>query len=95
MLQFTKNDTIKFWACFLHKPGTIYDNFDEIRYEIKKRTDFLAGYNKGIEIVLKVYTLLYDLTFVDLPGITKVPVGDQLEDIDEQIQVSSCSNCNY
>ncbi|XP_003241122.1 dynamin-1-like protein [Acyrthosiphon pisum] len=89
MLKITKNDDIKFWASFLHKPGTIYDNFDEIRYEIEDRTDSLAGANKGIThepIVLKVFTPLYDLTFVDLPGITKVPVGDQPEDIDEQIQ---------
>jgi len=89
MLKITKNDEIKSWASFLHRPGIIYDNFDEVRDEIEDRTDFLAGSNKGIThdpIVLKVFTLLYDLTFVDLPGITKVPVGDQPEDIDEQIQ---------
>ncbi|CAI6362766.1 unnamed protein product [Macrosiphum euphorbiae] len=89
MLKITKNDDIKGWASFLHKPGTIYHNFDDVRYEIENRTDALAGANKGIThepIVLKVFTLLYDLTFVDLPGITKVPVGDQPEDIDEQIQ---------
>lgn len=88
MIQNTKNDKIKEWACFLHKPDTIFDNFDEVRYEIERRTDFLAGNNKGIThspIVLKVYTQSYDLTFVDLPGITKVPNGDQPEDIDEQI----------
>ncbi|KAL4089916.1 hypothetical protein QTP88_024852 [Uroleucon formosanum] len=89
MLKITKNDNIKSWASFLHRPGIIYDNFDEVRYEIEYQTDLLAGANKGIThepIVLKVFTLLYDLTFVDLPGITKVPVGDQPEDIDEQIQ---------
>lgn len=89
MIKLTKNNEIKCWATFLHKPETIYDNFDEVRYEIEKRTDVLAGSNKGITheaIVLKVFTLSYDLTFVDLPGITKVPVGDQPEDIDEQIQ---------
>lgn len=89
MQKITKNEEIKEWACFLHKPNTVFYNFDEVRYEIESRTDFLAGKNKGVThepIVLKVYTLLYDLTFVDLPGITKVPVGDQPEDIDEQIQ---------
>jgi len=88
MLKITKNDKIKEWACFLHKPDTIFDKFDEVRQEIERQTDSLAGENKGItheQIVLKVYTNLYDLTFVDLPGITKVPVGDQPEDIDEQI----------
>lgn len=89
MIKLTKNNEIKCWATFLHKKEKIYDNFDEIRYEIEEQTDVLAGSNKGIThepITLKVFTLLYDLTFVDLPGITKVPVGDQPEDIDEQIQ---------
>lgn len=89
MLEITKNDKIKEWACFLHLPGIVFHNFDEVRNEIEGRTIFLAGSNKGITrepIVLKVYTQLYDLTFVDLPGITKVPVGDQPKDIDEQIQ---------
>lgn len=85
----TKNDKLKEWAIFLHKPNQIFYNFDEVRIEIENRTNVLAGNNKGIThepIVLKVYTHYYDLTFVDLPGITKVPVGDQPEDIDEQIQ---------
>lgn len=89
MLEITKNDKIKEWAMFLHKPNTVFHNFDDVRYEIENRTNYLAGYNNGIThepIVLKVYTLLYDLTFVDLPGITKLPVGDQPEDIDERIQ---------
>lgn len=67
----------------------MFHDFDEVIEEIEKRTDILAGQNKGITdkpIVLKVYTSLYTLTFVDLPGITKVPVGNQPEDIDEQIQ---------
>lgn len=88
MLKITKNNKIKQWACFLHKPETIFHNFDEVRYEIENRTNFLAGNNKGItreQIVLKVYTDTFDLTFIDLPGITKVPVGDQPENIDEQI----------
>lgn len=89
MLKITENDNIEEWACFLHQPGIIYHNFDEIRYEIDNRTDKIAGSNKGIThepIVLKVYTLKFDLTFVDLPGITKVPVGDQPENIDEQVK---------
>jgi len=76
------------WAEFLHKPKTLFFDFDDVRDEIESWTDYLAGHNKGItneQIVLKVYTQLYDLTFVDLPGITKVAVGDQPEDIDQQI----------
>lgn len=38
-------------------------------------------------IILKVYsTKVLSLTLVDLPGITKVPVGDQPEDIELQIR---------
>lgn len=88
MLKITNNNKIKQWACFLHKPETIFYNFDEVRYEIESRTNFLAGTNKGItweQIVLKVYADTFDLTFIDLPGITKVPVGDQPDNIDEQI----------
>lgn len=50
----------------------------------------MAGDNKGIcpePINLKIYsTRVVNLTLVDLPGITKVPVGDQPEDIEDQIK---------
>lgn len=50
----------------------------------------MAGENKGIcnePISLKIYSNhVVNLTLVDLPGITKVPVGDQPEDIEEQIK---------
>lgn len=89
MVECTNQKDVKMWGIFLHKPTTVFTNFDDIRFEIERQTDFLAGNNKGITnepIVLKIYSQAFDLTFVDLPGITKVPVGDQPEDIDEQIQ---------
>jgi len=89
MLNITNNKNITEWACFSHLENTVFYDFDEVREEIEKRTDILAGENKGITdkpIVLKVYTSLYTLTFVDLPGITKLPVGNQPADIEEQIQ---------
>lgn len=50
----------------------------------------MAGENKGIcpePINLKIFsTRVVNLTLVDLPGITKVPVGDQPEDIEDQIK---------
>ncbi|XP_060856952.1 dynamin-1-like protein [Metopolophium dirhodum] len=87
MIKLTNNHNIKYWASFRHKPGKIYDNFNEVRFEIENRTNVLAGANKGIThepIVLKVFTPSYDLTFVDLPGITKV--HDEPENIDNQLQ---------
>ncbi|CAI6348723.1 unnamed protein product [Macrosiphum euphorbiae] len=83
------NESITEWAEFLHKPNNFFFDFDSVRNEIESRTNILAGNNKGItnsQILLKIHTNRYDLTFVDLPGITKVPVGDQPDDIDEQIQ---------
>ncbi|XP_055919213.1 dynamin-1-like protein isoform X2 [Eupeodes corollae] len=77
------------WGKFLHTKKT-FTNFDEIREEIENETDRAAGSNKGIcpePINLKIYsTRVVNLTLVDLPGITKVPVGDQPEDIETQIR---------
>lgn len=78
------------WGKFLHTKNKIYSDFDEIRKEIENETDRMAGTNKGIcpePINLKIYsTRVVNLTLVDLPGLTKVPVGDQPEDIETQIK---------
>ncbi|KAJ2950616.1 hypothetical protein O0L34_g8871 [Tuta absoluta] len=77
------------WGKFLHTKDQIFKDFDEIRKEIELETDRKAGSNKGIcpePINLKIYsTKVVNLTLVDLPGITKVPIGDQPEDIENQI----------
>jgi len=83
------SENITEWVEFLHKPNLYYFDFELVRNEIECETNKLAGNNKSItnnQIVLRIHTNRYDLTFVDLPGITKVPVGDQPDDIDEQIQ---------
>uniref|UniRef100_A0A9J8AAH8 Dynamin-1-like protein n=2 Tax=Cyprinus carpio TaxID=7962 RepID=A0A9J8AAH8_CYPCA len=68
----------------------IYTNFDEIRQEIENETERISGNNKGISdepIQLKIFSPhVVNLTLVDLPGITKVPVGDQPKDIELQIR---------
>ncbi|XP_060800835.1 dynamin-1-like protein isoform X2 [Amyelois transitella] len=78
------------WGKFLHTKDRIYKDFDEIRQEIERETDRMAGSNKGIcpePISLKIFsTTVVNLTLVDLPGITKVPIGDQPEDIENQIR---------
>ncbi|XP_023296459.2 dynamin-1-like protein [Lucilia cuprina] len=77
------------WGKFLHTKK-IFTDFDQIRTEIEEETDRIAGSNKGIcseAINLKIFsTRVVNLTLVDLPGITKVPVGDQPEDIEQQIK---------
>lgn len=78
------------WGEFLHKPNDMYTDFDEIRAEIERETEREAGGNKGISdrpINLKIYSPnVVNLTLVDLPGIAKVPVGDQPEDIEKRIR---------
>uniref|UniRef100_A0A6P7G7M9 dynamin GTPase n=1 Tax=Diabrotica virgifera virgifera TaxID=50390 RepID=A0A6P7G7M9_DIAVI len=78
------------WGVFLHAKDKIFRDFDKIRLEIEDETSRMAGNNKGIcpePINLKIYsTKVVNLTLVDLPGITKVPVGDQPPDIEQQIR---------
>ncbi|KAG0679067.1 vacuolar protein sorting-associated protein 1 [Pichia californica] len=78
------------WGEFLHLPGKKFYNFDDIRKEIIKATDSTAGSNAGISPVpinLRIYSPhVLTLTLVDLPGLTKVPVGDQPVDIEKQIR---------
>lgn len=78
------------WGEFLHLPGQRFYDFGEIREEIQRETDRLTGRNKGISnktINLRIFSPdVLNLTLVDLPGITKVSVGDQPEDIEDQIR---------
>ncbi|XP_037269801.1 dynamin-1 shibire isoform X2 [Rhipicephalus microplus] len=75
---------------FLHCRGKKFTDFDAIRKEIEDETDRVTGNNKGISSVpinLRVYSPhVLNLTLVDLPGLTKVPVGDQPADIEQQIR---------
>ncbi|XP_060916926.1 dynamin-1a isoform X11 [Labrus mixtus] len=77
-------------AEFLHCKGKKFTDFDEVRQEIEAETDRITGANKGISAVpinLRVYSPhVLNLTLVDLPGMTKVPVGDQPADIEAQIR---------
>merc|ERR1711971_352217 len=78
------------WAEFLHTKNKVFTNWDEVRREIERETDAVAGSNKGIcpdPISLKFYsTSVLSLTMVDMPGLTKVAVGEQPEDIEAQIK---------
>uniref|UniRef100_A0A3B4GEX5 Dynamin-1-like protein n=1 Tax=Pundamilia nyererei TaxID=303518 RepID=A0A3B4GEX5_9CICH len=89
------------WGTFLHCKNQIFTDFQEIRREIEAETERGSGDNKGISpepIYLKIFSpKVLNLTLVDLPGITKVPVGDQPKDIEAQVQemiLSFISNPN-
>uniref|UniRef100_A0A672I1R1 Dynamin-2 n=1 Tax=Salarias fasciatus TaxID=181472 RepID=A0A672I1R1_SALFA len=78
------------YAEFLHCKGRKFVDFDEVRLEIEAETDRITGSNKGISpipINLRVYSPhVLNLTLIDLPGMTKVAVGDQPVDIEHQIR---------
>ncbi|KAJ2764151.1 vacuolar protein sorting-associated protein 1, partial [Coemansia nantahalensis] len=78
------------WGEFLHMPGKKFFSFDEIRDEIVNDTEKKTGRNLGISPVpinLRIFSPnVLTLTLVDLPGLTKVPVGDQPKDIERQIR---------
>ncbi|RVE75602.1 hypothetical protein OJAV_G00000230 [Oryzias javanicus] len=77
-------------AEFLHCKGRKFVDFEEVRMEIEAETDRVTGSNKGISpipINLRVYSPnVLNLTLIDLPGMTKVAVGDQPPDIEHQIR---------
>lgn len=78
------------YAEFLHKKGYRFTDFDAVRKEIEDETDRVTGQNKGISphpINLRIFSPhVLNLTLIDLPGLTKVPVGDQPADIEAQIK---------
>ena len=86
---------------FLHKPGVKLTDFSMVNAEITSETNRVAGRNKLISdepIIIKIYsTNLVDLTLVDLPGLVKVPIGGQPDNIDtivKKIVMDFISNPN-
>ncbi|KAJ3260321.1 vacuolar protein sorting-associated protein 1 [Boothiomyces macroporosus] len=75
---------------FLHLPGKKFTDFEEIRAEIEKETDRTTSSRVGLSpdpIYLKITSPnVLTLTLVDLPGITKVPTGDQPKNIEQLIK---------
>src|SRR5260221_5640168 len=78
------------WGEFLHLPNEKFYDFNKIRAEIIRDTEAKTGKNAGISPVpinLRIFSPnVLTLTLVDLPGLTKVPVGDQPRDIEKQIR---------
>ena len=75
------------WAVFEERKGVKFTDFIKVRETIEALTDEVCKSNKNIKdkpIILNVYSQTCpDLTLVDLPGITRVPVGDQPDNIEE------------
>ena len=84
------HNTGREWAEFLHTGDKKFHDFTKVRQEIEEETDREVGKNKSISnkpINMRIYSPhVLDLTLIDLPGLTKVPTGDQPEDIEYQIR---------
>ena len=88
-LELRLNHTIegKPWARFDEVKDQKFTDFNKVRETIEKLTDDVCAGEKNIvdkPIVLNVYSpTCPDLTLIDLPGITRVPVGKQPKNIEE------------
>eukprot|EP00045_Choanoeca_perplexa_P013086 m.146182 g.146182 ORF g.146182 m.146182 type:complete len:685 (-) comp16232_c0_seq2:1345-3399(-) len=78
------------WATFQHADGKVFKDFEQVRAEIEAQTSQITGPGKAISktaIHLRIHSpRVVNLTLVDLPGLTKVPVGDQPKDIEQQLR---------
>lgn len=78
------------WVEFLHRPGATFRDVNAVQREILLETERVAGKNKRLThaaLILKVFSPdVVDLTLVDLPGLTRVPVGDQPVDIERLVR---------
>lgn len=77
------------------------DNMDKITDRINTITDKIAGVRKGIvntPITMEVFaSSCPDLTLIDLPGITKVPLkgsdhGEDIEEVTKNMAISYCAD---
>jgi dynamin 1-like protein len=67
------------WAVFAEVPGQKFEDFSKVREKIEELTDKVAGKENNIvdnPIVVQVYSpTCPDLTVVDLPGLTRIPLS--------------------
>ena len=83
------DENIKPWAEFAELKGEKFTDFDKVRDTIEILTDKVAGKKKGIvdkPIVITIHShTCPDLTLIDLPGITRIPLqdSDQGKDIEK------------
>ena len=83
LIQAIRNASVKgLKATFSHLPGQTFSEAEKVKEEIISQTSRLAGTNKGVSeelIILKIESsATHTLSYVDLPGLTKIPVKGQL-----------------
>jgi dynamin 1-like protein len=73
-----QDENAKPWGVFEEIPGKKIFDFQEVRKAINMLTDKVAGTTKDIvdkPIILNIYShTCPDLTLIDLPGITRIPL---------------------
>ena len=86
IMQLKNIKSNKEYAEFSHLPNEVFEDFSKVLIEIEKETIRIAGNKKSISsepIFLKICSpKVTDLTLVDLPGIIKIAVDDQPQDIE-------------
>jgi len=88
LVHLADSENIKPYAVFDVDKEQKFNDFEKVRERIESLTDEIAGSNKGIidnPIILTVYSpSCPNLTLIDLPGVTRVPMkgSDQGEDIE-------------
>ncbi len=85
LVRTKKSDKTEPYGMFKEDSKKYFD-FNEIRGKIEHMTNELCGTNKGIvdkPIILRVFAEnCSDLTVIDLPGITRIPIGNQPKNIE-------------
>ena len=88
------SELIEPWAKFEEVPNKKFTNFQEVKETINFLTDKICGQKKNIvdkPIVLNMFShTCPDLTMVDLPGITRIPIDGQDKDI-EKVTKNMCA----
>lgn len=88
---------VKPWAIFEERKGQKFYDFDKVRQTIEELTEEVCKGEKNIvdkPIILNVYSpTCPDLTLIDLPGITRVPVGKQPANIEEITKTMATKYC--
>ncbi|KAF0852279.1 mitochondrial dynamin family protein [Andalucia godoyi] len=78
------------YAEFVHLPNQRFTDWDAVRIEIERETARVAGSGKGVSpspITLRIHSpYVLNLTLVDLPGLIKIPVGDQPQNIESIVR---------
>jgi dynamin 1-like protein len=78
-LNHLPDDSVKPWAVFEEIPGKKFTSFPDVRDSINICTDKVCGAKKNIvdkPIILNIFShTCPDLTLIDLPGITRIPLA--------------------